>query len=51
MDAGRIYDPADPEILAEQTECAERLYEYNATRPSQMEKRLTLLRQMLETME
>ena len=47
MDAGRIYDPADPEILAEQTECAERLYEYNATRPSETERRAALLKEML----
>ena len=42
MDAGRIYDPGDPAILAEQTGYGERLYDFNATRPSEQERRAAL---------
>ncbi len=47
MHSGELYLPLDPSITEEQYRRQELLYEYNATRPSQMEKRLTLLRQML----
>lgn len=47
LHSGELYLPLDPSITEEQYRRQELLYEYNATRPSQMEKRLTLLRQML----
>ena len=50
MDAGRIYDPGDPAILAEQTGYAERLYDFNTSRPSETERRAALLREMLGAM-
>ena len=47
MEAGLIYDPMDPEILGDQMQRMELLYEYNATRPSEGEKRTALLKKML----
>lgn len=47
MNAGRIYDPMDGEIMAEQAGCLSLLYEYNRTRPDETEKRRALLEQML----
>ena len=48
MDAGLLYDPMDPEIMAEQSACMELLYDYNATRPSEAEKRAEEQRQIEE---
>ena len=33
MHTGELYLPGDEEILAEQFQCLELLYEYNQTRP------------------
>lgn len=41
-----LYLPDDPEIVSLQQECLERLYEYNATRPHESEKRASLLQEM-----
>lgn len=46
MLAGKVYDPADAGIMAEQSAALELLYDFNATRPSQQEERTDLLRQM-----
>ncbi len=46
LHTGEIYDPSDSSIMAEQVMCLERLYEYNATRPSETYKREMLLRFM-----
>ncbi|MCR5546639.1 MAG: sugar O-acetyltransferase [Lachnospiraceae bacterium] len=46
MEAGLVYDAADGEIEKEQTKCLELLYEYNATRPTEQEKRKNLLKKM-----
>ena len=46
MHSGEIYDPADSEIAAEQMRCLDRLYTFNATRPTEMEKRNALLKEM-----
>lgn len=46
MIAGEIYDPMDADILGEQREALDLLYEYNATRPTETEKRLSLLGRM-----
>lgn len=43
---GKLYLPFGKEILEEQTQCMELLYEYNATRPSQTEKRQELISRM-----
>ena len=46
MHAGELYDPADEALAREQAECLEKLYDYNATRPSEGEKRAKMLREM-----
>ncbi len=46
MHTGELYLPGDGEILSEQTKCLERLYDYNATRPSEYEKRCAMLKEM-----
>lgn len=46
MHSGEIYDPADKEVMQAQMACMETLYDYNATRPCEMEKRQQLLKQM-----
>ncbi len=46
LHSGEIYFPADESIMHEQMLCMEKLYQYNATRPSQGKKREKLLKQM-----
>lgn len=46
LHTGVLYLPGDAEILAYQMQCLEKLYDYNATRPSEMEKRQKLLQEM-----
>ena len=43
---GDIYNPGDPEIHAEQTLCQEKLYDFNQTRPGELEKRTAMLKDM-----
>lgn len=46
MHDGRLYLPNDPAVVAEQTQCLDRLYIFNATRPTQMSEREELLKEM-----
>ena len=46
MEQGRLYPPGDEDILAEQLDCLELQYEYNATRPHEQDRRAALLRRM-----
>ena len=46
MHSGDIYDPNDSNIMSEQAKCLEKLYDFNATRPSEHEKRQALLKEM-----
>lgn len=46
MHSGKLYLPSDKEIVKEQTMCLEKLYDYNATRPLEQEKRTALLKEM-----
>ena len=46
LHSGKIYLPTDDSIMKYQAECLERLYDFNATRPSEMDKRTALLKQM-----
>lgn len=46
MHTGALYDPGDASVMREQIACLEKLYDYNATRPSEGEKRQRLLREM-----
>lgn len=44
--SGNIYDPSVSDIMDEQLECLELLYDYNATRPKEQEKRQELMKKM-----
>lgn len=46
LHTGELYLPGDGEIMEYQTKCLERLYDFNATRPSEFEKRTELLKEM-----
>ena len=46
MHSGRLYFPTDETILEDQMVCLEKLYDYNSTRPGEMEKRRQLLQDM-----
>ena len=46
LHSGDIYYPSGDDIMIEQTQCLEKLYDYNATRPSEGEKRRQLLKEM-----
>ncbi|MBQ9510774.1 MAG: sugar O-acetyltransferase [Clostridia bacterium] len=46
LHTGEIYYPNDREIMEEQLKCLDRLYEFNATRPSEIEKREEMLKEM-----
>ncbi|TNU72890.1 hypothetical protein FH969_14290 [Miniimonas arenae] len=46
MQAGQIYDPNHVDLLAQQTVALDLMYDYNATRPSQGERRTELIQQM-----
>ena len=46
MHSGALYLPNDGEIAALQTECLDRLYEFNMTRPTDLDKREQMLKEM-----
>lgn len=46
MKSGKLYYCNDEKLLAEQRQAAELLYDFNTTRPSEMEKRERLMREM-----
>ena len=46
MHTGELYLPGDEEILAEQQKLLDRLYDFNNTRPTEMDKRQALLKEM-----
>ena len=46
LHTGEIYYPNDDEIMQEQFQCQEKMYDYNSTRPSEGEKRTKLLQEM-----
>lgn len=41
-----LYLPSDAELVREQTACLERLYDFNQTRPGEMEMRTAMLKEM-----
>ena len=41
-----LYLPGDEEIMREQLRCLDRLYDFNATRPTELDKRDALLHEM-----
>ncbi len=46
MHTGELYLPGDDEIMREQLRRLERLYDFNHTRPSEMDKREALMKEM-----
>lgn len=46
MHMGELYLPEDDEIVLEQRKCLEKLYDFNMTRPSELEKRENMLKDM-----
>ncbi len=49
-EAGLVYDPLDKEIMGDQAQGLELMYEFNLTRPYEIEKRAELLKKMLGEM-
>lgn len=47
MHSGDLYLPGDEEIMREQLVYLDRLYDFNATRPTELEKREKMLKEML----
>jgi len=50
MKSGLVYDPSQNDIMDEQLRWLDKLYDFNATRPSEMEKRMGLLKELLAEM-
>ena len=46
LHSGELYLPGDEEIMKEQLMCLEKLYEFNNTRPSELDKRESMLAEM-----
>ncbi len=46
MHGGELYCSGDPDLVKEQTGYLDRLYDYNMTRPTEVEKREALLKEM-----
>lgn len=46
MHSQKLYDPGDDEVMALQLKCLDKLYDFNATRPSELERRGELLKSM-----
>lgn len=46
LHTGELYLPGDEEIMKEQLQYLEKLYDFNMTRPSEMEKRTAMLKEM-----
>lgn len=46
MRSGELYLPGDGEIVAEQLKCLDMLYDFNMTRPSELERRGELAKKM-----
>ena len=44
--SGEIYNPADDEIMELQLKCLDKLYDFNMTRPTELEKREEMLKEM-----
>ncbi len=46
MHSGDIYNPSDDAIFEEQIKCLDRLYDFNMTRPTELDKRSKMLKEM-----
>ncbi len=47
MKSGKLYFCSDPDLAREQMMCLDKLYDYNQTRPTEVEKRQRLLEEIL----
>lgn len=47
MHTGELYLPGDDEIMKRQIKCLDKLYEFNMTRPTELEKRQKMLKEIL----
>lgn len=47
MHNGKLYDPNDNSVMEEQMVCLDRLYDFNQTRPSEMDKRNAIMKKMM----
>ena len=47
MKSGKIYFCNDPELMKEQLRCLDKLYDFNQTRPMELDKRNKLLKEIL----
>ena len=46
MHSGDLYWPNDQDIMVEQLQCLNKLYDFNQTRPTELDKREKMLRDM-----
>ena len=46
MHTGKLYLPGDKEIAERQMKCLDKLYDFNMTRPTQLDKRKEMLKEM-----
>lgn len=46
LHTGELYLPEDDEIMKDQLKCLDKLYDFNATRPTEQEKREEMLKEM-----
>ena len=50
MKSTKVYCSSDPELVDEQLHCLDRLYDFNMTRPLEMEKRMAILKEIIGSM-
>ena len=50
LHTGELYLPNDETIFEEQIKCLDKLYDFNATRPTELEKRTQMLKEMFAEM-
>lgn len=48
LHSGELYLPNEPQLMKQQLLCLEKLYEFNETRPSELEKREQMLKEMFD---
>lgn len=46
MHSGMLYYPSGDDVMTEQLECLDKLYDFNLTRPSELDKRSAMLKEM-----
>lgn len=46
MHSGDLYYPSGDDIMVEQLQCLDRLYDFNMTRPTELDKRAQMLKEM-----